>query len=228
MLPLALAGLIVLQALLGMWTVTLLLKPLVVVAHLLGGMTTLALLWWLALPPGDPAGGERIGRQLRIAAVVALVLLGGQIALGGWTSSNYAALACPDFPTCQGQWWPAADFAEAFVPWRGLGVDYSGGVLEHPARVAIHLSHRLGAALLVAVLATTAVALLRAARTRALRAAAAVVLLLLGLQITIGIGLVELGLPLALATAHNGVAALLLLAVVSLHRLLPPATRVSK
>ena len=79
------------------------------------------------------------------AVLVALILLGIQIALGGWTSSNYAAVACPDFPKCQNEWWPETDYKDAFVLWRGLGVNYEGGVLQHPARVAIHFTHRLGA-----------------------------------------------------------------------------------
>ena len=89
--------------------------------------------------------GTRNVRSLRKLAVAALVVLALQIALGGWTSSNYAALACPDFPTCQNSLWPDMDVKDAFVLWRGLGIDYEGGVLDHPARVAIHFVHRLGA-----------------------------------------------------------------------------------
>ena len=142
--PLALVALVIFQGLLGMWTVTLLLKPIVVVGHLLGGFATLALLvslgqWRTAQFPRPTAGLRWLGA----AAAAALVL---QISLGGWTSANYAALACPDFPTCQTQWWPAiADFEQGFVLWRGLGIDYEGGVLDHPARVAVHFTHRLGA-----------------------------------------------------------------------------------
>ncbi|MGH8187468.1 MAG: COX15/CtaA family protein, partial [Steroidobacteraceae bacterium] len=142
-LPIALVVLVILQGLLGMWTVTLLLKPLIVVLHLLGGLATLSLLAWLAMRPRSadpPLPG--IVRKLAVVGLAALVL---QIALGGWTSSNYAALACPDFPTCQNELWPPMDVADAFVLWRGLGIDYEGGVLDHPARVAIHFTHRLGA-----------------------------------------------------------------------------------
>ena len=126
-----------------MWTVTLLLKPLIVVAHLFGGLATLALLAslgrWRTTRVSAPTPALR---ALGLAAAAALVL---QIFLGGWTSSNYAALACPDFPTCQTQWWPAlADYKDGFVLWRGLGQSYEGGVLDHPARVAIHFAHRLG------------------------------------------------------------------------------------
>jgi len=209
--PAALVALIVFQALLGMWTVTLLLKPIVVVAHLLGGIATLALLASLGkwrsthFPSPTPAL-----RALGLAAAAALVL---QISLGGWTSSNYAALACPDFPTCQTQWWPAiADFKEAFVLWRGIGIDYEGGVLDHPARVAVHFTHRLGA-----VLAAVLIALLgfRLVRETATRADGAAVLAVLALQLCLGVSIVWFGVPLGVAVLHNGVAALLLLAVIN-------------
>jgi heme a synthase len=209
--PLALVALVIFQGLLGMWTVTLLLKPIVVVAHLLGGFATLALLASLGrwrtsrFPLPTPAL-----RALGVAAAAALVL---QISLGGWTSANYAALACPDFPTCQTQWWPAiADFEQGFVLWRGLGVDYEGGVLDHPARVAVHFTHRLGA-----ILAGVLIALLgwRLAREPATRVDGAAVLAVLVLQLCLGVSIVWFGVPLAIAVLHNGVAALLLLAVIN-------------
>ena len=209
--PAALVALIIFQGLLGMWTVTLLLKPIVVVAHLLGGIATLALLAslgnWRSTRFPSPAPALR---ALGLAAAAALVL---QISLGGWTSSNYAALACPDFPTCQTQWWPAiADFKEAFVLWRGLGIDYEGGVLDHPARVAIHFTHRLGA-----VLAAVLIALLgfRLVRETATRADGAAVLAVLALQLCLGVSIVWFGVPLGVAVLHNGIAALLLLAVIN-------------
>jgi cytochrome c oxidase assembly protein subunit 15 len=209
--PLALVGLVVFQGLLGMWTVTLLLKPIVVVAHLLGGFATLALLvalgrWRTAQFPAATNGLRWLG----VAAAAALVL---QISLGGWTSANYAALACPDFPKCQTQWWPAiADFEEGFVLWRGLGIDYEGGVLDHPARVAVHFTHRLGA-----VVAALLIVLLgwRLVREPATRLDGAAVLGAVLLQITLGVSIVWFGVPLPVAVLHNGVAALLLLAVIN-------------
>ena len=84
-----------------------------------------------------------------------------QIALGGWTSTNYAALACTDFPTCHGVWMPETDFSEAFVMWRGIGVNYEFGVLEHPARTAIHLTHRIGALITFVYLLGLAVAMIK-------------------------------------------------------------------
>ena len=209
--PLALVVLVVFQGLLGMWTVTLLLKPLIVVAHLLGGLATLALLAslgrWRTTRVGAPSPALR---ALGLAAVAALVL---QIFLGGWTSSNYAALACPDFPTCQTQWWPAlADYKDGFVLWRGLGQSYEGGVLDHPARVAIHFAHRVGA-----LVAFVLILLLgwRVAREPTTRADGLAVLGLVLLQVSLGVSIVVFGVPLAVAVAHNGAAALLLLTVIN-------------
>ena len=212
--------LVLFQALLGMWTVTLLLKPFIVLLHLLGGMAIISLLYWLTLElqtPADPAPPPA-GFRLLPRALAALAVLVLQISLGGWTSTNYAALACPDFPACQGQVWPTMDFSEAFVLWQGLGIDYEGGVLDGPARTAIHMTHRIGAVITVATLLALALPALRAAATRA---AALTMLALLFIQVSLGIANVVFNLPLAVAVAHNGVAALLLLSVVTLlHRAL--------
>ena len=168
LIPVALLFVIVcLQGALGALTVTLLLKPLIVTAHLLGGLTTLGLLWWLSLTPETRGLTER-ETALRKYACVALAALILQIALGGWTSTNYAAVACPDFPTCQHSWWPPMDYRDAFVLWRGLDIDYEGGVLANPARVAIHFTHRLGA--LVAGSILISVGLLAAAGASSARA----------------------------------------------------------
>ncbi|MEO8444712.1 MAG: COX15/CtaA family protein [Gammaproteobacteria bacterium] len=213
-LPLALLGVVIFQGLLGMWTVTLLLKPLIVMGHLLGGLTTLGLLAWLLLEERR-RNADRQRRRLARPVLAGLLVLIGQIALGGWTSSNYAALACPDVPTCQGEWWPAeANFAEAFVLWRGLGINYEFGVLDAPSRVAIHFTHRLGALLTLLVLASVALWVRR--RAPAARTAATLVLTAVVLQVSIGVAIVWFGLPLPLATAHNGFAALLLLATINL------------
>ena len=211
--PLVLAGLVVFQGLLGMWTVTLLLKPAVVVAHLLGGFATLALLFWLARPRVPPLSA---GGKLRAFGAAAFAVLAVQIALGGWTSANYAAVACPDFPTCQTQWWPEiADFEEGFVLWRGIGVDYEGGVLDHPARVAVHFAHRLGAVATLALVGLFGASLARRADARG---AGAAVLATLAAQAGLGVGIVLFGVPLWMAVAHNGVAALLLLSLVNAHK----------
>lgn len=208
--PLALVGLVIFQGLLGMWTVTLLLKPLIVAGHLLGGFATLALLTWLASWRRVTVAVPGAVRSLGLAAAAALV---AQIALGGWVSTNYAALACPDFPTCQTQWWPElADFEQGFVLWRGLGVDYEGGVLDHPARVAVHFTHRLGALVATLLVGLFALAVIRRGPVRPDGLA---VLALLLLQVGLGVSIVVFGVPLPVAVAHNGVAALLLLAVLN-------------
>jgi cytochrome c oxidase assembly protein subunit 15 len=220
-LPIVLVGLVILQGLLGMWTVTLLLKPLIVVLHLLGGLATLSLLAWLALGRErgqSPFPEVRNVPLLRKVAAAALVVLAVQIALGGWTSSNYAALACPDFPTCQNSLWPHMDVKDAFILWRGLGIDYEGGVLDHPARVAIHFVHRLGAIVAALMLGFASIAAMRLGPTRGVRIAGAVLGAVLICQLILGPVMVIRALPLALATAHNAVAALLLLAVVALNR----------
>ncbi len=226
-LPWVVLALLVLQALLGMWTVTLLLKPLIVTLHLLGGLTTLALLWWLALPPErrELKAAERPVRRLAIAALFVLI---AQISLGGWTSTNYAAAACADFPACHGHWWPNMDFKNGFVLWRGLGIDYEGGVLDAPARVAIHYSHRLGAYLTALVLLLPVIGTWRRGRTLATRGAATAVFIALALQITIGMNLIWRGWPLWLGTSHNAGAALLVLAMVALLRYLSPRPEVGR
>jgi heme a synthase len=219
---LALFGIVVLQAILGMLTVTLLLKPLIVTLHLLFGLTTLGLIWWLylSLPRrrwGVPHSAVAFPTgTTRALAIVALCVLGIQIALGGWTSSNYAAVACPDFPKCQNAWWPHADFRDAFVLWRGLAINFEGGVLDNPARIAIHITHRMGALVTALVLITAALVTLLRTRQPATRLAAIAVLAALALQLSIGIAMVLRGFPLWLATAHNAGAALLLLATLAL------------
>jgi cytochrome c oxidase assembly protein subunit 15 len=217
------AGFIIFQAALGMWTVTLKLLPLVVAAHLLGGMTLFALLAYAALRlsfvSAPPAGSAKLRRM----AIVGIVLVAIQIALGGWTSANYAALACgTDFPTCLGHWWPSTDFHQAFVLWRQIGVDYEGGVLDGPARTAIQLAHRLGA---VVVFGHVFALAILAARTRELRAFAVALGGVLLLQIGLGISNVLFGLPLTVAAAHNAGAALLLFALLALLVRLRPAPR---
>lgn len=207
-LPAIILALVVFQAALGMWTVTMLLKPAIVTAHLLGGMMTFALLLWLARrtgvrdrPPSLPA------RAQHRVVIAALAVVAIQIFLGGWVSTNYAALACTDFPTCGGRWWPEMNFAEGFRLWRGIGVDYEGGVLDPAARTAIQTAHRLWALVVLAVAAWLTVRLWRAAELRREAVGFAVLLIT---QIAIGIYNVLGGLPLANAVAHNGVAALLL------------------
>jgi cytochrome c oxidase assembly protein subunit 15 len=218
-LPTILVGLVAFQALLGMWTVAHLVNPAIVTAHLAGGMATLAMLWWLTLRQGRlwvlPTTGQV--SSLRPWALLGLVLVTGQILLGGWTSSNYAALACTAFPTCHGgEWWPAADFAEGFRLWRPLGIDYEFGVLDNPARTAIHLAHRLGALVVATYVGLLALAVIGRAKSVVERRLGIALLAILCVQIGLGITNVVAQLPLPVAVGHNGGAALLLLALLSL------------
>lgn len=206
---------IVFQAVLGMWTVIWLVKPVIVMAHLLGGLLTFSLLVWLAWKT-TPSSALVVAEapKLRRLLWIGLGLLVVQIALGGWTSANYAALACgTDYPTCLGQWWPEQDYGEAFVLWRGIGVDYEGGVLDGPARVAIQMVHRLFALLVTGHLLVVGIRMLR---TPGLVFWGSVLLVLLGTQVALGISNIVAGLPLWVATAHNAGAALLLFTVVGL------------
>lgn len=201
--------LILFQAALGMWTVTLSLLPIVVMGHLLGGIATFGLLVWLSNRSGikgyfEPSMPMRKMRPWIAAGLVMLVI---QISLGGWTSANYSALACPDFPTCLGSIWPDADFAQGFNLQREVGVNYEGGVLDPAARVAIHLAHRVGAVLTLVLLIIVS---LRLMRTTAMPRSGVVLLALVLVQFCLGIMNIIYALPLANAVAHNGVASLLL------------------
>jgi heme a synthase len=210
------------QGALGALTVTLLLKPLIVTAHLLGGLTTLGVLWWLSLTPErrNLAAPEAALRKYALAALAVLVV---QISLGGWTSTNYAAVACPDLPTCQQSWWPRMDFRDAFVLWRGLDIDYTGGVLANPARIAIHVTHRIGALVAGSVLIAVGALCAARARSRRLRVIGVLLIGAVLLQIAIGVTMVHFAMPLPLATLHNAGAALLVICMATLLRTLWPA-----
>jgi cytochrome c oxidase assembly protein subunit 15 len=210
-LPVALLALVILQGAFGAWTVTLKLWPQVVTAHLLGGFATLSLLWLLCLRLGVGAGWQ-VASHLKTPALIALVVLITQITLGGWVTSNYAALACPDFPTCQGEWVPQMNFAEGFDFVQSVGPNYLGGVMQSEARVAIQVAHRLGAVAALIAIGWLGVGLLRTGA-----ALAWPVLGILGLQLLLGILNVVLVLPLANATAHNAFGAVLLLALVTVN-----------
>ncbi len=226
-LPTLALALVVFQALLGMWTVTLLVNPTIVTSHLIGGMSTMALLWWISLRegrrPSAPVKSPMLA--LRPWALGALLLLAGQIFLGGWTSTNYAALACVEFPTCHGDlWWPDTDFAEGFTLWRELGVNYEFGVLDSEARTAIHLTHRIGALVVLLYVGALALSLLRRGGSRAQRSLGGAMGLVLLTQIVLGITNVLAHLPLPVAVAHNGGAAMLLLCLLALLHILYPKT----
>ena len=206
---------IIFQALLGMWTVTLKLKPIIVMGHLLGGLLSFSMILWLMFSSrpwksDKPAMGVR---RMRGPIAMGILVLGLQIALGGWTSANYAALACPDVPMCTGQWWPETNFREGFVLWREIGVDYEGGILDQPSRVAVHLTHRIGAVVTLIVLGLLAFRLFKVPQ---LRSGGRLLLTLLFAQFTLGVLNVAWYLPLANAVAHNAGAALLLATLLGL------------
>lgn len=212
-LPTALVGVVSAQALLGMWTVTLLLKPVIVSAHLLGGMATLALLVWLLLRQGRRPL-QPVPSRLRQIALLALLGVILQIALGGWVSSNYAALSCSDFPTCTGEWIPDTDFAQAFQMIRDLGRTADGASLSGSALVTIHWTHRVGALALTLLVGTLSLALYIRSEWRNWGIVLATVLLA---QIGLGIANVLLSLPLPVAVAHNAGAAALLCVTLALN-----------
>ena len=202
-------ALVIFQATLGAWTVTMLLKPAIVTAHLLGGMAILALLALLAARQFE---FQLKAPRLRVPAAVAFAALAVQIALGGWVSSNYAALACPDVPLCLGQALPPMDFGNAFHVLRELGQTPQGELLSREALTAIHWTHRVFALVAVAVIGWAAY------RTVAVsRALAALTALLVILQFSLGVANVLVSRPLGLAAAHNAGAALLLIALVVLN-----------
>ncbi len=206
------------QAALGRWTVTLKLHPLVVMAHLMGGLATLSLLWVFFLQlcsnKTEFSTPKKLSNNLMPRVYAGLVLLVFQIALGGWMSANYASLACPDFPTCLGSWLPPMDIRAAFALWQEFGHNYEGGALHNEARVAIHWIHRLGALVVFLYWTYWGSRLLRFSDTR-LKRAAQWILTILFLQIALGVSNVLFQLPLVVATAHNAGAALLLLGVVT-------------
>ena len=215
-LALVLAAVVVLQGLFGMWTVTLKLKPAIVTGHLVGGLLTLGLLVWLwqrqmNLPrylDAEPVAA------LRAPLAIGLALVCLQVLLGGWTSANYAALACSDLPTCQGQWWPPMNFGDAFQFMRDLGKTAQGEALPAAALTAIHVAHRIGALVVAVYLLWLARTLLRTGGVAALGVMLLAVLLA---QLALGVSNVVFGLPLPVAVAHTGMAAILVALMVVLN-----------
>ena len=223
-LPAFTAGFVILQAAFGAWTVTLSLWPQVVAAHLLGGFTTLSLLFLLLLRLGGQyAPGRRLPPENRATLLrlrpwlyggLALVIL--QIALGAWTAANYAAVACSDLPTCQGQWWPETNFEEGFNIFQSVGPNYLGGKLGNDARVTIHLTHRVGAIIVTIGLGALFLTIIKLARGYRLWRSAWLGLGILIVQVGLGLLNVLLHIPVAIAVAHNAFGAFLLLAVINL------------
>jgi len=213
--PTALLVLVTFQAMLGMWTVTMLLKPAVVTAHLLGGMATLALLTWITHRHWGVVSGRFVKTGgLRAAIRLGLLVLFAQILLGGWTSTNYAALACTDFPTCHGEWLPPMDFSNAFHWIRDLGESIDGTPLSLAALTAIQWTHRIGA---LVVLVYFGLLVWRLLRVEYVSNVSLLLLTLLLVQIALGVANLLLHLPLVLAVGHNLGAALLVVTLVVLN-----------
>jgi len=213
-LEISLIPLVLIQSILGMFTVTLLLKPLVVTLHLMGGLIILSILWWSLLE--DLARGQYVDspRSLKIFGLLGFLVLIIQIFLGGWTSTNYAALACTDFPTCQGMLFPSMHWREAFTLWRGIGMDYEYGVLDSGARATIHYMHRLWAFLSTGIILFLVVWSFVQGRLE-IKWVSFFMGCALITQVVLGISNILLGLPLVVAVAHNGVAAILVLTMVT-------------
>ncbi len=203
-------------------------QPLVMMVQILGGTLVAALLWWIVLRE------QRLFRSVTVTpptrriwprALLALVLVAGQFALGAWSMVNYAGLACPDFPTCQRVWWPEMDFYVAFTLWQDVGLNYEGRLLNLPAATALHMAHRLGALITLLYVGWLALYVLKQGGADRLCRYGLLVLLMLSSAAVLGVMQVVMHLPLAVALGHSAAALLLLLSVVTLiHIVRAPAT----
>ncbi len=213
-LPWFTAFFVMLQGAFGMWTVTLLVHPGIVTMHLIGGFVTTGLLTWLLLNQSRPSITYRyILKRHKVVLLATLAILSLQIILGGWTSTNYAALSCgEEFPTCVGAWWPEMDFDRA-LHWGAIGIDYEYGVLENTARTAVQMMHRIGA--LITTIAIIGLIYLFRGYAH-LKSDLRLIAGLLLVQVTLGILNVLLSIPMAIAVLHNAVALLLLLSILML------------
>tara|TARA_Y200000002_G_scaffold189047_1_gene155970 strand:+ start:1919 stop:2932 length:1014 start_codon:yes stop_codon:yes gene_type:complete len=215
LIPLLLISMVMMQALLGKWTVSWLLHPLAVMPHLIGGMMITTMLYWQYLCHSNRPAYSHIDQTTRWMMVLTSVLLIMQIAMGGWTSSQYAALSCPDFPTCQGNLWPTMNFTEAFSLFLPSSATFEGGVLSQAGKTAIHMAHRILAGILTLSILMLLKRIYRLYQTFFFQHAGLILCLLLG-QLTLGISNVMLQLPILVATAHNGLGCLLLLAMTAM------------
>ena len=223
-LPLFLMVLVVFQGMLGMWTVTIKLHPTIVMSHLMGGMTTISLLWWLSLRSENLFKTKQIKSldvsALKMPALIGLVIVVLQVMLGGWTSSNYAALHCVEFPTCTGgEYLPAMNFTEGFNFLHEFDKNYEFGVMSNEARIAIHTTHRIGGVITALFVIWLGLKLLLTPAYRPLKNAGIALLAVVVLQFILGVSNVLLSLPLLVAVAHNGGGALLILTMVTLNHL---------
>jgi cytochrome c oxidase assembly protein subunit 15 len=217
-LPLFILSIVIFQAALGMWTVTMKLMPIVVMGHLLGGFTTLSLLFLLHLRlKSDLASIANTNvKKYRDFAFIGIIILTIQIALGGWTSSNYAALSCVELPICQGDWLNQLSFKNSFTPIPEQKESYEFGHLSHNERITIHIVHRFGAMITSVYLLWLAFSVFRETHNQTIKNSSLFVVLMLTAQVSLGISNIWLHLPLNIAVAHNLVAAFLMLSLISL------------
>ncbi|MFD2167304.1 heme A synthase [Thalassotalea euphylliae] len=217
-LPLLILAIVTFQAALGMWTVTMKLMPMVVMAHLLGGFTTLCLLFllYLRLTPYRIPGGDWSIKKYAKYGVVGIFILTAQIGLGGWTSSNYAALHCTELPICQDGWLENLTFEDSFDLIPPERDTYEFGHLDHHERVTIHAMHRIGAIVTFAYLVWLAFAVMRRAQTGFFQKVPIILLAVLFAQVGLGVSNIVFSLPLAVAVSHNIVAAFLMLVLITL------------
>jgi cytochrome c oxidase assembly protein subunit 15 len=217
-LPLLILLVVIFQAALGMWTVTLMLMPIVVMGHLLGGFTTLCLLFllYLRLDPYRVPGGDIRVRGFARFGILGIIILTIQIALGGWTSSNYAALVCVELPICQGNWIEELNFEDSFDPIPPHRESYEFGHFEHDERITIHVVHRIGAIITTLYLLWLTISIFIKAETPFFKNMAIAVLVFLVAQVSLGISNIVFSLPLAVAVSHNIVAAGLMLMLIAL------------
>lgn len=217
-LPLLILAVVTFQAALGMWTVTMMLMPIVVMAHLLGGFTTLCLLFllYLRLNPYRVPGGDGAVRKYARYGLLGIVILSGQIALGGWTSSNYAALVCVELPICQSGWVDQLTFENSFDPIPPERETYEFGHLDHNERVTIHVMHRIGAIVTTLYLLWLAIVVFSRAHTQFFKNSALGLVTILTAQVLLGASNIWFSLPLSVAVSHNIVAACLMLMLIAL------------
>ena len=217
-LPLALLAIVIFQAALGMWTVTMKLMPIIVMGHLLGGLTTLCLLFllYLRLKPYRIPSGDRAIKKYSSYGLLGVVILTAQIALGGWTSSNYAALVCTELPICQPGWSERLSFDDAFDLVPPERETYEFGHLDHNERLTIHVMHRFGAIVTALYLAWLALVIFRQAQSQFFKKTALGLAGVLVCQLGLGVSNIWFSLPLAVAVSHNVVAACLMLMLITL------------
>ena len=215
------------QVVLSIVTVKLQHKPLVAMLHLCTSMLILGLLWWVVLReqrfwrPVTAAAATTL-KRLRPRALFGLLLVILQLVLGGWVSANYAAMACPDFPACQSSYWPNMDFANGFVLWRDIGLDYEGVLLNLEAATAVHMAHRLGALITLLYIGWLALHTIRLGARDNLCRFGLLVLVVLLAELTLGIITVLMHLPVVVVVAHSALGALLMLSLVTLNHAVRP------